>query len=545
MTGATGSLGAHAVYALAKMSDVSTIYCLIRADTPKGAARRLVSSLRQRCIDHTLLPWERSKIVPLPSDLADPLLGLDLDQYNEVAQNLTDILHLAWSVNFNKALESFEKDCVAGAKNLITLATRAQRPLPATFNFCSSVSATVRTPGGRVPEALPESLSYAQGMGYAQSKLVTEHLCDRAAKEAGIQARVLRVGQIFGDTRFGIWNNTEAIPMIFQTAKTVGALPQLDECPAWLPVDVVARTCADITSSNAGSGVFNVVNHHSFHWTRDLLPLLRSSGLDFEEVDQREWIRRLRKSDQDPTVNPPIKLVDFFANKYDNDQPKLSSKYQNDAAQRYSSALRNASKPGASHMKKIVRYLEQTWSGQDIGASRKVIFICGPCGSGKSTIASGLSKNLSLSMIEGDDMHSVAAREKMREGHSLTDLDRLEWLSHLRGAIMDRMFSQNKSRVLVTCSALKRSYRDELRRLREIADIQTVFVVLGTSKREELVERIEKREGHYMGAAMVDSQVRTFEWPQDEEIDSVVLDAVRSPAQVLDDCQEALCEHVA
>lgn len=542
MTGATGSLGAHAVYALAKLPSTSRIYCLIRADSQKTASRRLVSSLRQRCLDHTLLPAERSKIIALASSFADESLGLGSDQYNEVTKNLTDVLHLAWSVNFNKALESFEKDCVAGVKNLITLALHAKRLLPATFNYCSSVSATVRTPGGDVPEALPVSLSYAQGMGYAQSKLVAEHLCDRAAKLTGIPARVLRVGQIFGDTKFGIWNNTEAIPMIFETARTVGALPTLDEYPAWLPVDTVAEACVEITCSEAESGVFNVVNHHSFHWTRDLLPLLRSSGLEFEEVDQREWIKRLRESDQNPTSNPPIKLVDFFASKYDNDKPRTTLNHRNNHAQAYSPTLQKASMPEVNHMRKIVQYLQRTWSQSTSGiqASPKATIICGPCGSGKSTVAAALSQQLSLPLIEGDDMHTLSARERMRTGHPLTDDVRMEWLSHLRGAIMDRIVSQNCSEILVTCSALKKSYRDELRRLSDIAGIQTSFIILATAERAELKERMERREGHYMGASMVDSQIEAFEWPCEEETDTILLDATHTPAAILEDCLEAL-----
>lgn len=191
-------------------------------------------------------------------------------------------------------------------------------------------------------------------------------------------------------------------------------------------------------------------------------------------------------------------------------------------------------------MSKIVRYLERSWSNETSEASRKAIVICGPCGSGKSTMAGSLSQELSLPLIEGDDMHSLSAREKMRTGHPLSDSDRMEWLSHLRGAIMDRTSLQTSSEVLVTCSALKRSYRDELRRLNEIAGIQTSFVVLATAERGELVERMNKREGHYMRAEMVDSQIEAFEWPREEENDVVVLDAMQTPVAVLEDCLEAL-----
>jgi thioester reductase-like protein len=132
-------------------------------------------------------------------------------------------------------------------------------------------------------------------------------------------ARTLRVGQITADRHHGIWNANEAIPLMLQAAIALNAIPALDESPLWLPVDVVAQAVTEISLSEAGACVMNVVAPRSFYWTRDLLPKLHAAGLSFEEPGQREWIRKLRASDPDPATNPPIKLLDFFANKYDND----------------------------------------------------------------------------------------------------------------------------------------------------------------------------------------------------------------------------------
>ncbi|KAI4840569.1 acetyl-CoA synthetase-like protein [Aureobasidium sp. EXF-8845] len=362
ITGATGSLGAHAVAILASQPTTKRVYCLVRAKDAEDADTRVRQSLRERRLLDDLSPAALSKVVAYPSNLADEQLGLDAEQYGVVSENITHLIHLAWSVNFNKSIESFEADCIRGVRNLTALCLRAKRPQPASFNFCSSVSATARTPGGLVPEALPESFEYAQGMGYAQSKLVAENLCDRAAKQTNMRCRVLRVGQIIGDTHHGVWNETEAIPLIFQSAKSTGVLPALDESPAWLPVDIVANACTEIALSNAESGVMNIVNHASFHWTRDLLPLLSKAGLPFEAVNQREWIRRLRASNPDPSQNPSIKLVDFFANKYDKDNARGSLEFASNTAQRYSPSLANAGVIDIDIMQKIVDYLESRYT---------------------------------------------------------------------------------------------------------------------------------------------------------------------------------------
>jgi carbohydrate kinase (thermoresistant glucokinase family) len=520
---------------------VQKVYCLVRAPNIASARSRVRGSLIERLVYHKLSLSMRSKIVALPSDFSDAQLGLDESDYSDISSSITHLIHLAWSVNFNKALESFEADCIAGAKNLMNLCLSAKRPEPASFNFCSSVSATAATPGSVVPEALPESFSYAQNMGYAQSKLVTEHLCDRASRQTGLKTRVLRVGQIVGDTQHGVWNATEAIPLMLQTAKTIGALPQLDENPYWLPVDIVAKACSEIACSGAGSGVMNVVNNKSFHWTRDLLPLLRESGLEFESVPQQKWIRRLRASDPDPVKNPPIKLVDFFASKYDNNKPRRSVAHATSRAQGSSPSLQNAGVINKEIIGKILAQLTQRWSaGRTAQEEGAVIVVGGPCGTGKSTVARSLADKFGLPMIEGDDMHSRPARQRMGSHISLTDADRLSWLAHIRGAVIDRINTTKAPAVLVTCSALRSSYRHELRVLQEIAGLRTVFIMLETDSRGELKSRLARRQDHYMAPAMVDAQVDLLEAALDEEIDVVPVNAAQSVEEVADECGSIL-----
>ncbi|KAE8377409.1 acetyl-CoA synthetase-like protein [Aspergillus bertholletiae] len=365
ITGATGSLGAHVVRKLSINPEVQKIYCLVRASSPIEAYGRVLQSMRGRRVFDGLTDTAKQKIVALPSNLAQPTLGLDTMTYNTLTSEITDIIHCAWSVNFNMHLSSFEKDNIGGLKHLLDLCIKAQRPAPASFNFCSSVSSVVGTAEDDIPEALPKKLSYAQNMGYAQSKLVGEHICMNAAQQAGVCARVLRIGQVIGDQDHGVWNATEAIPLMLQTATTIGALPKLNELPLWLPVDTVAGTVIDISLSSTVASkldaelVFNIVSHHPFHWTKDLLPYIRNAGLEFEELEQQDWIRRLRTSNPDPVANPPIKLVDFFASKYDTDQPRRSFNWHTERARGVSATLADA------------RPLDQELVGKMIGYFRK------------------------------------------------------------------------------------------------------------------------------------------------------------------------------
>lgn len=364
VTGATGSLGAHVVAQLAARKDISEVCCLVRASSKETAMSRTLISLGDRAVLHQMSPQARRKITAYPSNFAREHLGLEPELYAHLKSGVASLIHCAWSVNFNKRLSSFENDCIAGARNLMLLCLTAESPKPASFNFCSSVSTVARTPGAIVPEALPESLSCAQGMGYAQSKLVTENIIAKAAEQTGMAARVLRVGQIVADQKHGIWNDTEAIPLMLQAATTIGALPTLNERPRWLPVDVVASSVNDISLSEDAGTFFNVVNPNTFHWTQDLLPNLKQAGLKFDKVGQREWIRRLRESNSDVEENPTFKLLEFFSSKYDHDrEAKAGLDYETKAVEALSPALRDCAALTQDLVNKFVKqFLATSWS---------------------------------------------------------------------------------------------------------------------------------------------------------------------------------------
>ncbi|SPO06446.1 related to NRPS-like enzyme [Cephalotrichum gorgonifer] len=541
VTGATGSLGGHIASLLASDPSVTKVYCLVRASSPASASLRLRESLTQRRIHHTLPLSTRRKFVALPSDLSQPTLGLSPETYLAIASsNLAGVIHCAWSVNFNMHLSSFEKSNVAGVSNLIRLCVSARNAGPASapapsFNFCSSVSAVARSPVSPVPEAAPP-LSWAQGMGYAQSKSVAENLCARAGANLGVPVRVLRVGQIVGDTTHGVWSATEAIPMMLQSAVTIGALPRLSEAPSWLPVDVVARTVVEIASSSAASAFFNVANPRTFGWSTELLPALRAAGLEFDEVEPREWVRRLRESDPDPVKNPPVKLVDFFASKYDKDEFGPSMRYVTDAACAASKALSEAPAITQDSVTKFVRYFVDTaWKIAPVdGATaqqKTVIVVAGPSGSGKSTLAAALSRSLHVPFVEGDLLHSRAAVEKMSGGTPLDDKDRSEWLQRVGAHSLEAVAELGYDAVIVSCSALKRKYRDALRSQVLDAGAQTCFLDLQGGL-EVLAERLEGREGHYMSADMADGQLEAYEGPEADETDVFPIDAEESAEAV-------------
>ncbi|ESK92021.1 thermoresistant gluconokinase [Moniliophthora roreri MCA 2997] len=184
-------------------------------------------------------------------------------------------------------------------------------------------------------------------------------------------------------------------------------------------------------------------------------------------------------------------------------------------------------------------------AGTQTGERKPVLIIAmGVSGTGKSTLGQAIAKDYGLAFIEGDELHPKANIDKMASGQPLNDVDREPWLELIRTTAEHKIAEMRSSKelrdehevhgVVVTCSSLKKYYRDILRgKRKEVKEsdeavlpahleppspeaLPTIFVFLKGS-REVLFERMSKRQGHYMKANMLDSQLQTLESPEDEE----------------------------
>jgi gluconokinase len=166
------------------------------------------------------------------------------------------------------------------------------------------------------------------------------------------------------------------------------------------------------------------------------------------------------------------------------------------------------------------------------------VIIMGVSGSGKSTLAQALATQLRVPFLEGDEFHSAGNRRKMSAGIALDDEDRWPWLDALGMAIADAAgvagvagvagaagAADAPRGVVATCSALKRSYRDRLRR----AVGRRVGFICLVVEHDALVQRLESRKGHYMPATLLASQVDTLEMPGVDEPDAVSIASADVP----------------
>jgi gluconokinase len=135
------------------------------------------------------------------------------------------------------------------------------------------------------------------------------------------------------------------------------------------------------------------------------------------------------------------------------------------------------------------------------------LVMMGVAGCGKSSLARAVARAEGLFLVEGDDFHREESREKMRRGIALTDADRAGWLDLLARQLHDR-----NNGLVLTCSALKRAYRDNLRQA--CPGLRFVFLEIA---REHAQARVSARsETHFFAASLVDSQFATLEEPAGE-----------------------------
>jgi gluconokinase len=160
------------------------------------------------------------------------------------------------------------------------------------------------------------------------------------------------------------------------------------------------------------------------------------------------------------------------------------------------------------------------------------LIVMGVAGSGKTTIAQALAQRIGWDFKDGDAFHPASNVGKMRSGRPLTDEDRWPWLRAIAAEI-DRTADAG-GHLVVTCSALKRTYRDIL-----IGSRTAVRLIYLNGSRDLISQRLRARQGHFMPPELLDSQFATLQEPGRDE-HAIVVDA----AETIDAIVEAIVEQL-
>ncbi|KAJ4317875.1 hypothetical protein N0V94_004705 [Neodidymelliopsis sp. IMI 364377] len=333
LTGATGALGAHILDLLQENESVDVIYCLVRGTDEHAATERVSKALQQRGLTSLLTPgMANTKVKVVPAQLSEERLGLNDEMYDYLGKEATSVIHIAWTVNFRLKLRSFAKDNIAGVRNLLGLALKADRSHPPRFTYCSSTAAIMNGEldvSGCWPEKLLDDPSSASPLGYSRSKWVAEHVCAEAHSRTSLHGRVaiVRVGQLAGDSKSGVWNTKEAWPMMLSTANIINCLPDLGDEPLdWLPVDIAAQAFLEAAReencNQESIPVYHVLNPHRQPTWHEMLFWLKKKD-NFDIVSPQDWLQRLEDSDVE---HPAKKLLGLWKEAYGNGVQSSSSK---------------------------------------------------------------------------------------------------------------------------------------------------------------------------------------------------------------------------
>lgn len=251
LTGATGSLGSYLLRQLLMDSSVARIICLNRPG--KGdAVEAQKQAMRARDLLVSDDMWARVTI--RQTNTAAPRLGLDEQEYEHLATDVTHILHVAWPMNFKMCLESFDAS-FKSLQNLIQLARRASssiQPTKPRLLFMSSISTVGNHPsvhrGDQIPEVAVEESHWTLELGYAKAKLVCERMIQHAASHyPEIETSFVRIGQIAGASS-GYWNANEHFVAVCISSWKIGKFPNLPgvsqvQSPVFVSSSPLTDTC--------------------------------------------------------------------------------------------------------------------------------------------------------------------------------------------------------------------------------------------------------------------------------------------------------------
>ncbi|KAE8259245.1 hypothetical protein A4X13_0g1140 [Tilletia indica] len=301
LTGSTGAFGTTILELLVQSPHVKKVICLIRSTNPDRSAllARQAQSFSSRDLDTA--PAHSSKVDYLHGNPTDPKLI--------VPEEVTSIIHAAWSVNFNLTLADF----IPEIEGTVRLLQHCQKT-GARLVFASSVSTIMgapedagketSTPGLRLVDEDEDSPLEWASLGYGRSKTVIEKLISKAVHEGGVKATSIRCGQIIGDARTGAWNEAEWAPTVFRSAEALGALPDDLGIVDWITVNdamkvlVAAAVEPDVKSITTASStnIVNLVNPRRVPWNQIVEAFRAHLPAGIKVLSNQEWLARLEEA---------------------------------------------------------------------------------------------------------------------------------------------------------------------------------------------------------------------------------------------------------
>ncbi|KAJ8518263.1 hypothetical protein ONZ45_g4622 [Pleurotus djamor] len=303
LTGANGMLGSM-LLAILLQNKRNTVYCIVRGD----ARTRLQQAFKRHQLDAGCLgeALSRGSLVLMNTrDISSHHLGLSDEEYNRISDDIEEVVHAAWTVNFNLPLVEFYP-MLRVSRNLAELCIKSKKYVR--YHFIGSYASTFNYPEDLVPErAIPPMLSTSLAQGYAISKWIAEHallLIHKSCPQA-FHLSIIRVGQICGDTHTGDWSLNEMMPMMIASLPALKVLPMVFPPVSWIPSNVCAGALHEtiISECMVDPQFIHLANPNIASWPEVAHTMAAAAGMGVDTlrlVSLEEYVRAIKQSPSTP-----------------------------------------------------------------------------------------------------------------------------------------------------------------------------------------------------------------------------------------------------
>ncbi|KAI5116179.1 hypothetical protein M0805_002877 [Coniferiporia weirii] len=368
ITGSTGSLGSNIMARLIQSVGIARVYALSRPSSDGTTAReRHARTFEREGLDVKLL--DSLKVRFLQGDPSSVGFAIGAEQYEEMQSTVTHIIHNGWRVDFSVALTSFESN-IRSVRNFIDFALGGRGAAPARIIFISSVGVFLNYKEKvSVAEEPLEQPDCALGMGYAESKWVSEQILEKASTMTPLSTTIVRCGQMTGGPS-GTWNSHEWFPSLMKSSVSLGKAPNVNGTVSWISAYEAADAIVDFLHADA-ERVLHLVHPHPVPWSGIISAFARS--YDLRVVPYDEWVAALegvhadlyadipdtRKVESAHRANPALRLLDFFRAAQDRDEdtifePMGIPKLRCEKALAASDTLKNAECVGEENVRRWI-----------------------------------------------------------------------------------------------------------------------------------------------------------------------------------------------
>ncbi|MTJ53551.1 amino acid adenylation domain-containing protein [Anabaena sp. UHCC 0253] len=326
LTGATGFLGAFLLWELLQQTQAD-IYCLVRARDIVSAKKKI-----QKTLDSYLIGNESfyQRIIPVIGDLSQPYLGLNKNEFQDLANQVDVIYHNGAWVNHIYPYSVLKPANVLGTQEILKLACLGKTK-PVHFVSTTSIFSQSSISGIQVITEADNSDTYpVKTNGYVQTKWVNEKLLV-TARNKGIPISIYRIGRVSGHSETGVFNINDLLYKLIIGCIQLGTVPNRDIQEDIMPVDYVSKAIVYLsTQEKSLDKAFHLFNNQVVH-TDNLLRVIHSYGYQVKQVPYQDWRSQLINVVGDLPEHPLYPLIPLFSAKTSQGKSEKSDTLQFDS----------------------------------------------------------------------------------------------------------------------------------------------------------------------------------------------------------------------